>query len=66
MRLESKTPFEYNKLAAILKTIDELKPEGKANADCFDTGDGVTANDAYAIQRLDAGVIIMLPEYSNK
>jgi hypothetical protein len=49
-----------------LKTIDELKPEGKANADCFDTGDGVTANDAYAIRRLDAGVIIMLPEYSNK
>lgn len=29
-----------------MKTIDELKPEGKANADCFDTGDGVTANDA--------------------
>ena len=41
-----------------------LKPQGKVNADCFDPGDGVTAYDALAIQRLDAGSISSLPDYS--
>ena len=44
----------------------QLKPEGAANADCYDVGDGVTANDALAIQKLDAGAIEALPEYSKK
>ena len=52
---------------AILQSIANedkygLKPEGKANADCCDVGDGVTAKDALAIQRLDAKVIDKLPE----
>ncbi|MCR5707945.1 MAG: cellulose 1,4-beta-cellobiosidase [Ruminococcus sp.] len=54
---------------AILQSIAnsdkyELKPQGKLNADCFDPGDGVTAYDALAIQRLDAGSISSLPEHS--
>ena len=40
--------------------------EALANADCFDPGDGITAKDALAIQRLDAKVINSLPEYSKK
>lgn len=40
----------------------KLSPEGAANADCCDPGDGVTAKDALAIQKLDAGVIKSLPE----
>ncbi len=56
---------------AILQSIANkdkfrLKPEGAANADCYDVGDGVTANDALAIQKLDAGAIEALPEYSKK
>ena len=52
---------------AILQSIANgdkygLKPVGKANADCCDVGDGVTAKDALAIQRLDAKVIDRLPE----
>ncbi|SEL31714.1 Carbohydrate binding module (family 35) [Ruminococcus sp. YRD2003] len=52
---------------AILQSIANedkygLKPVGKANADCCDVGDGVTAKDALAIQRLDAKVIDKLPE----
>ena len=43
-----------------------LKPQGAINADCYDPGDGVTANDALAIQKLDAGSIDKLPEYSKK
>lgn len=43
-----------------------LKPQGKVNADCFDVGDGVTANDALAIQKLDAGNIKSLPDSSAK
>ena len=39
-----------------------LTPEGAANADCYNTGDGVTANDALAIQKLDAKAIDKLPE----
>lgn len=54
---------------AILQSIANkdkyaLKPQGKANADCFDVGDGVTAGDALAIQRLDAGAITKLPDSS--
>jgi mannan endo-1,4-beta-mannosidase len=41
-----------------------LKPQGAANADCYDPGDGVTANDALAIQKLDAKSIEKLPERS--
>ena len=52
---------------AILQSIGNkdkyaLKPNGAANADCCDPGDGVTARDALAIQRLDAGAITALPE----
>ncbi|MDO4864855.1 MAG: endo-1,4-beta-xylanase [Ruminococcus sp.] len=54
---------------AILQSIANndkyaLSPTGKANADCFDPGDGITANDALAIQKLDAKSISTLPEYS--
>ncbi len=42
----------------------ELQPQGRINADCFDVGDGITANDALAIQKLDAGEIKGLPHYS--
>ena len=56
---------------AILQSIANkdkyaLKSEGRANADCYDPGDGVTANDALAIQKLDAGALKALPEYSKK
>ncbi len=51
---------------AILQSIAnkdkyELQPQGKINADCYNPGDGVTANDALAIQKLDAGEIKSLP-----
>lgn len=39
-----------------------LTEQGAANADCCDPGDGVTAKDALAIQRLDAHAIDSLPE----
>ena len=39
-----------------------LKPEGEANADVCDHGDGITAKDALSIQKLDAGQISGLPE----
>ncbi|MDO4864592.1 MAG: glycoside hydrolase family 9 protein [Ruminococcus sp.] len=47
---------------AILQSIAnkdkyELKPQGRANADIVDNGDGVTSKDALAIQMLDAKVI---------
>lgn len=42
----------------------KLTPQGEKNADCYDPGDGITPKDALAIQRLDAGVIKSLPEYS--
>ena len=56
---------------AILQSIANkdkynLSAEGAANADCFDPGDGVTAKDALAIQKLDAHEIDALPEYSTK
>ncbi len=41
-----------------------LSAQGAANADCYNTGDGVTANDALAIQKLDAKAIDKLPELS--
>ncbi len=31
------------------------------NADCSNVGDGVTATDALAIQKLDAGIYTSLP-----
>ena len=39
-----------------------LTPEGMNNADVAARGDGITANDALAIQKLDAGIITSLPE----
>ena len=39
-----------------------LTPAGADNADVFNRGDGITANDALAIQKLDAGIIDTLPE----
>lgn len=43
-----------------------LSPEARANADCCDRGDGITANDALAIQKFDAKAIDKLPIYTNK
>lgn len=39
----------------------QLTERGMINADCCNTGDGVTAQDALAIQKLDAGQIKSLP-----
>lgn len=39
----------------------QLKAQGMINADCCNTGDGVTAQDALVIQMLDAGDIKALP-----
>ena len=39
-----------------------LSDDAKINADVFNTGDGITGNDASAIQKFDAGVISKLPE----
>lgn len=39
-----------------------LTPQGKINADCNNVGDGITANDALAIQKYNANVITSLPE----
>ncbi|SEK35370.1 hypothetical protein SAMN02910353_00538 [Ruminococcus sp. YRD2003] len=41
-----------------------LTPQGKLNADCNNVGDGITANDALAIQKYDAKVIDSLPEFT--
>ena len=41
-----------------------LDEEAKANADCYDPGDGITGKDALAIQKLDAKLIKALPEKS--
>ncbi len=38
-----------------------LKGQGLINADCYNTGDGVTAMDALAVQKLDAKVYTSLP-----
>ena len=40
----------------------KLEGQALANADCCDTGDGVTAMDALSIQRLDAKIIKSLPD----
>ncbi len=52
---------------AILQAIGNpdkygLTAEGKANADCCNTGDGITPADALSIKRLDAKLIEKLPE----
>lgn len=39
-----------------------LTDQGMKNADCSNVGDGVTAADGLAIQKLDAGVLKSLPE----
>lgn len=38
-----------------------LSKQGEINADCYNTGDGVTALDALAIQKLEANMIDALP-----
>ncbi len=53
--------------AAILQAIGNpdkyaLTETGKKNADCCDPGSGITAADALAVQKLDAGLIAKLPE----
>lgn len=42
-----------------------LSEQGEKNADCYNTGDGVTGKDANAIQMLEAGLIESLDEVSN-
>ena len=39
-----------------------LSEQGKINADCYNTGDGITGMDAVAIQKLEAGLIESLDE----
>ncbi len=39
-----------------------ISAQGQINADCCNTGDGITALDALAIQHLDAKIIKSLPE----
>lgn len=39
-----------------------LSEQGKLNADVCNRGDGITAVDAISIQKLDAGLILSLPE----
>lgn len=39
----------------------KLSAEAKANADCYTPGDGITAKDALAIQKYDAGIYKTLP-----
>ena len=39
-----------------------LSAQGLLNADCSEVGNGITAGDALAIQRLDAKIITALPE----
>lgn len=56
--------------AAIVQFIgnpDEypLSEQGKINADCYNTGDGVTGKDAAAIQMIEAGLIKSLDEIEN-
>lgn len=53
---------------AILQSISNkdkysLSPQGAVNADCYAPGDGVTANDAFVIQCLDAKQVTELPVY---
>lgn len=38
-----------------------LTDEGKLNADCYNPGDGITANDSVAVQRFDTKLIDKLP-----
>ncbi|MDE5853936.1 MAG: glycoside hydrolase family 9 protein [Ruminococcus sp.] len=39
-----------------------LSKQGEINADCYNTGDGVTGRDAVSIQKIEAGLITSLPE----
>ena len=39
-----------------------ITEQGWKNADCYNVGDGVSPNDALAIQKYDAKVITKLPE----
>ena len=38
-----------------------LDSKAKSNADCYNPGDGITGNDALAIQKFDAGIYKSLP-----
>jgi len=45
----------------------KLSDQGRANADVYDAGDGITANDANTIQKYLLGLIKSLPEsYSSR
>jgi hypothetical protein len=39
-----------------------LSDEAKTNADVYNTGDGITPNDALTIQKYDAGIVKSLPQ----
>lgn len=41
-----------------------LTAQGRINADCNNVGDGITVNDALAIQKYDAKVLTSLPEFT--
>lgn len=40
----------------------KISEQGRKNADCYNTGDGLSARDALAIQKYDSKVITSLPE----
>lgn len=45
----------------------KLSDQGRYNADVYDAGDGITANDANTIQKYLLGLIKSLPEsYSSR
>ena len=43
-----------------------LSEQGRVNADCSNTGDGVTPADGLAVQKLTAGLIDSLPEITKE
>lgn len=43
-----------------------LSKQGEINADCYNTGDGVTGRDAVSIQKIEAGLITSLPETASE
>ena len=52
-------------LAILQYVVNETKypltEQGLLNADCYNPGDGITANDSLAVQRLDTKDIDKLP-----
>ena len=39
-----------------------LSEQGTVNADCYNTGDGITSRDALSVQKYDSGTVSSLPE----